>query len=173
MEGDLRMEEWKAINGFENYFVSNEGRVYNSITDRFIGIKSSDLYKYKRVKLSKDGKVMFADVHRLVAEAFIPNKNKFEVVNHINGITTDNRVENLEWCSRSENQKHAYRIGLEKPQRGEDNKNSKLSKEQVLEIRRIYKKRDRERGGGALARRFGVSDEAIRRCVNGVTWKYT
>ena len=59
------------------------------------------------------------------------------------------------------------------PQRGEDNKNSKLSKEQVLEIRRIYKKRDRERGGGALARRFGVSDEAIRRCVNGVTWKYT
>ena len=88
------MEEWKAINGFENYFVSNEGRVYNSITDRFIGIKSSNLYKYKRVKLSKDGKVMFADVHRLVAEAFIPNKNKFEVVNHINGITTENRVEN-------------------------------------------------------------------------------
>ena len=163
----------KNIVGYEGiYGITSCGKVWSYRRKKFLKPVANRV-GYFYVNLCINGNHTSYAIHRLVAEAFIPNKNKFEVVNHINGITTDNRVENLEWCSRSENQKHAYRIGLEKPQRGEDNKNSKLSKEQVLEIRRIYKKRDRERGGGALARRFGVSDEAIRRCVNGVTWKYT
>lgn len=164
------MEEWKMVKGFNNYFVSSLGRVYNIATGRFIGNKESEKYKYKRVKLSKNGEKLFIDVHRLVAEIFIPNIDNYEVVNHINGITTDNRVENLEWCSRSENQKHAYRIGLEVPIRGELNKNAKLNEVAVKLIRKTYKKGDRQCGARALARKFGVSSTAIRMCLRGRSW---
>lgn len=165
------MEEWRSINGFDHYIVSNMGNVKNVITGNIIGKKTSNKYQYKRIKLSQDGKKLFIDVHRLVAETFIPNPEKLEVVNHINGDKSDNRVENLEWCTRSYNQLHAYKTGLQKVRTGEQVGSSKLTKENVQYIKSHYKKYDKEFNAYALARKFGVTNSTIFKCLKGENWK--
>ena len=72
-------------------------------------------YGYTEVRLTKDGKTTTTFIHILIAKAFIPNPYNKPEVNHINGIKTDNRIENLEWCTHSENINHAYKMGLLKP----------------------------------------------------------
>lgn len=109
-------EVWKDIKGFEGiYQVSNLGRV-RSIRVIYLkpqtiggGYNSVRLYNIKATKPTKPKTKL---LHRLIAENFIPNPNKKSCVNHKNGIKTDNRLENLEWVTNSENGLHAYRIGL-------------------------------------------------------------
>lgn len=102
-------EIWKDIIGYEGlYQVSNLGNV-RKISPKLLG-KSGK--RYLKVVLVKDHKSHFVDVHRLVAQAFIPNINNNITVNHINGNKKDNRVENLEWCDSSYNLSHAYENGL-------------------------------------------------------------
>lgn len=165
------MEEWKQVDGFENYFVSNKGRVYNTKTSKFIGNKNSDKYGYKRVKLSKPGVKKPIDVHRLVAELFIPNPGNLPCVNHKDGNKENNIVENLEWCSYSENNAHAANTGLMNPLKGENVKLSKLKEEDVKFIRKNYIPRSKEYNYRALAERFGVSKKTIIQCVKRRNWK--
>lgn len=78
---------------------------------KIIGTKINR-HGYKEVALSKDGKTKTVLLHRLIAIHFIENPNNFPCVNHKNGIKGDNRIENLEWCTVSQNTKHAYEKNL-------------------------------------------------------------
>ena len=99
------MEQWKDIfNG--THQVSNEGNIRRKDGEM------RKLQKYSNGYLFIAYKEKHYSIHRLVAEAFIPNPDNKTQVNHINGNKADNRAENLEWCTGSENQNHAVKTGL-------------------------------------------------------------
>lgn len=116
----MTQEVWKDVPNYEGWYqVSNMGNV-RSVDREFVNsigrkcflkgmpIKPKLNKGYPRVGLNKHREKERISVHRLVALTFIPNPNKLETVNHINGIKTDNRVDNLEWCTAQDNIKHAY-----------------------------------------------------------------
>lgn len=121
------MEIWKNLN--EHYQVSSEGRV-KSLRKNIILKPSirSDGYKFLNVSGYLHRRTW--KVHQLVAKTFLPNPENKPCVNHKNGIKTDNRVENLEWCTYQENTIHAFRVLKRNPTRhfGEKNKSSKKVK---------------------------------------------
>jgi hypothetical protein len=109
----------------------------------------------------------FFTEHRLVALAFIDNPINKKTVNHKNGIKTDNRVENLEWCTNEENMKHAIETGL-KDQKGIKHHKCKLTEEEVLEIRKIGFSQTRT----SLSKKYGVSRNNILGIIRGNFWKH-
>lgn len=120
------MEVWKQVKDFPQYEVSNEGRVRTVSTGR---IKKQPIHwkGYPMVTLRKPVQVCKTfRTHRLVAEAFIPNPEKYPQVNHKDGDKTNNHVDNLEWCNNSMNQQHSVDNGLRVMPRGLDVKRSKL-----------------------------------------------
>ena len=90
------MEEFRDIKDFKNYQVSNLGRIYSKKRRACLKVKRLAGRGYYQVRLSKDGIYYYKNLHRLIAETFIPNPNNLRTVNHINGNKLDNRVENLE-----------------------------------------------------------------------------
>lgn len=160
----MKAEIWKEINGFK---ISNLGNVFCRKKRRLY--KGTNGYYLIRIKNKT------YSVHRLVAEAFLDNPQRKEQVNHKNGIKTDNRIENLEWCTRSENCKHAIKIGLINPlhknrANGERCYASKLNSRQVKKIRDVYslgRKSMRELGYA-----YGVSAVAIGHIIKRRNWKH-
>ncbi|WP_195259346.1 HNH endonuclease [Clostridium paraputrificum] len=145
------MEIYRVINGFERYSVSNKGNVINNITGRKISARKSS-NGYMRVNLRKGNckyeKPKTASVHRLVAEAFLMQIDGKTYVNHINGDKTDNKVENLEWCSAKENTIHSFVTGLQVNPKGKDNPLSKIVYQYSLDgelINKYYGTKEAER----------------------------
>ena len=165
------MEHYKKIKGYDNYLVSDRGRVFNYKFKKFLKPLKNGC-GYFTVNLCKNGNSKLHTIHRLVALAFILNPENKRTVNHIDGIKTNNFVLNLEWNTHAENNKHAMDTGLKKPTclKGIKNGNSKLSEDQVLEIRRLYKTGNYYQK--ELGKIFGVSDVLIVYIVNRKNWKH-
>ena len=127
---DLTNEQWKPIEEFPGYFISSCGRIYSTKRNKLLNPQRHK-QGYLQIHLSKDGIKCYRTLHRLVALTFIPNPNNFKTVNHKNGIKSDNRVENLEWASQSQNNIHAFQKGLHP---------LKITKEEREDIKMLYKK---------------------------------
>ena len=171
------METWKDIPNYDGiYQVSNLGR-FRSYGRFVLFGKINAFRKGKILKLreSKDGylytvfsvdkKRKTIKPHRVVAEVFLDNTENKPCVNHINGIKTDNRVENLEWCTHYENVMHAVESGLKKGVRGEKSHYSKLKLNDVIDIRENKKLTNKE-----LREKYNVSQSQIYRIKNNINW---
>lgn len=166
------MENWKSITGFEGlYKISTKGRVkslsrkvYNQngpyqIRERILKTTLNDGYVY--CKLYKEAVQHTIRVHRLVAKAFMPNPENKPRVNHLNSVRNDNRIENLEWATISEDLKHAYKYG---------NKVSNfVNKGKFGDDHPMSVARYQYRLNGEFVARYGSSGEAER--MTGISYK--
>ncbi|AAX92347.1 HNH endonuclease [Staphylococcus phage Twort] len=113
------MEElWKEIPGFNSYMISNKGQVYSRKRNKILALRT-DKNGYKRISIfNNEGKRILLGVHKLVLLGFKGINTEKPIPHHKNNIKDDNRLENLEWVTVSENTKHAYDIGaLKSPRR--------------------------------------------------------
>ena len=164
------MEIWKNVVGFEEqYEISNLGNLRSK--ERFVKHWRGGERKYKsnvknirlndkgyfRCNLKNEGKRYDFTIHKLVALAFLPNEENKPFVNHKNGIKTDNRVENLEWCSASENVTHAVKNRLIK---------TKLTDEQAKEIFNSHLSHRK------LAKLYNVTSSIVCRIKNKKAYKH-
>ncbi len=157
------IEEWKVIKDYPDYQVSNLGRVKSfkkcrGINERILK-ENIDKRKYLCVLLCKNGFNKRLKVHRLVLISFKPidNSQNYQC-NHIDGNKQNNHVDNLEWCTGSENILHAYRMGL-RYNKGEKHSQNILMEKQVKEIRILLKEGLLKQV--RIAEMYGVSDNTI------------
>lgn len=171
---DLPGEQWrnvtgKAIDFKDDYQASNLGRMRSFKCGKVTILKPQSFGGYLCIELKKGDQEKNFKIHRLVAEAFIPNPEGKPFVNHINGIKTDNRAENLEWTTHSENVQHAYDTGLRVS--GYNRDDAALLPEQVREIRRDCIPCSRKQGFTVFAKKFNVSANTVRLAYYGKTYK--
>lgn len=126
--------------------------------------------EYQIINLSKlDGKKRTFRVHRLVMMAFNPVENMDELeVNHLDGNKKNNKLENLEWCTASENQKHAFKTGLQKARKGESSNFARLTEEDVKQVFELRRQGLLQR---EIAEIVGCTPSNISAILRGKSWK--
>lgn len=166
------MEEWKDIAGYELYYqISDIGQVKRKDTGKILKNNIRNGYEY--VTLCMNGQRKKFYVHRLVAIAFIPNPKSYEQVNHKDGNKSNNKVDNLEWCTQKENLMHAFRTGLNTP-----------TIENLIRFDRkpVIRIEDGKWFSGVTeaANQMGICEAAMSKCLNkglsatccGYHWKF-
>lgn len=167
-------EVWKPVVGYQGiYSVSSIGRVRRESDSNgtHAGLILKPIIKgnrYARVYLWRNCKGVNAQIHRLVAEAFIAQSHDGLQVNHKNGVTTDNRVENLEWVTSSQNTLHAFDVLKSRPV-GEASPLHKLTE---FEVREIFNLAKSGMSGPSIARRFGIGNSQVVRIKQGRSWRH-
>jgi hypothetical protein len=176
-------EIWKPIKGYEDYYeVSTKGRIRT--IERYITLPTHKYLKkqklltqfidgrgYFHIKLyDGSGKPKSTTVHRVVAITFLDNPNNLLEINHIDHNKHNNCLDNLEWVSRGENIKHSYVHRDPKTYKGSGNKNSKLTEQEVIDIRSEYKT------GTVtykkLAIKYNVGITLIGYIINNKIWRH-
>jgi hypothetical protein len=169
-------QDWLPVVGQSGYFVSRNGEVYSNKSGIMLKLVLNKFGYLVVTRVFKSGTYL---VHRIVALAFIPNPENKPEVNHINGIKTDNRVENLEWVTKKENIRHAYDVlGRKGPSQGVFGKDNSRSKA-ILQFSR-WGKFLAEYGSIEEAERVTkVNQSNIIKCAKGkipragcFMWKY-
>lgn len=171
---DETFEEWRDIEGYEGlYQISNMGQIKS-----FKRLASGEKLKlihyendYPNIVLrdwNKRGKKF--KVHRIVAKTFIPNPFNYSVINHKNGIKSDNRVANLEWCTYQQNVVHSFKVLKHEVAKGESAGNTKLTK---VQVKQIY---DLSNNSVAtlkdLSKMFNISIGTVSDIKKGRSWKH-
>jgi hypothetical protein len=174
---EVDVEIWKDIPGWVgSYQASNTGKIKS--LDKTIKSRRGSYLKtgrilkeslcnngYFQVDLSNKGKRKKSLVHRLVLKAF---KGDFEmVINHMNCIKTDNRIENIEYTTQKENIQHSIKNGLQKRRYGESTGSNKLKTEQVNEIKKLLKANKKQKD---IAKSYNVCEATISDIKNNKTW---
>lgn len=166
--------KWKQIEGYENYSVSDTGLVRNDLTGKKL-LPYRTKKGYWRLHLTKNGVQKKFLIHRLVAQAFIPNPDNLDTVDHINGDKTDNRVENLQWLSNQDNTKRFWngisderRESISNFLKGNANRYRKATSKPVicLETGTLYD------SAGHAARELNICRSSVLRVADG-TYKQT
>lgn len=167
-------EEWKSVVGYEGWYeISNLGRVkrvkagMGAVVGKILK-PHPDPAGYINAVLHQDNHACTFHCHQLVAKAFIGTCPVGREVNHLDGVKTNNSVDNLEYVTRKENGQHASRMGLLKPVRGERQPNAKLTERDVHIIRGLLGKRFQ----AVIAERFGVTQSTISDIATGKKWAW-
>lgn len=161
---------WKKIiidNIETNYSVSENGIVRNDNTNKILSQRIQQGYCH--VGLTINGKAKSCRVHRLVAQAFIPNPENKPYVNHIDGIRSNNNVENLEWCTPKENTQHAVKTGLMLPTRERAVIQFSLEGERLAEYVSLA---EAARQTGSSVEKIVLCCQMQRKTHNNFQWRY-
>ena len=156
--------EWKQIQGYENYEVSNEGQVRNKKTGKILKPAKNNC-GYLQVILYKDNKRKSFLIQRLVADVWIPNPDNLPEVNHIDENKEDNRVENLEWCTRQYNMSYGTR--------GKRQSKTQSRKVYCVELDQTFNSiKEAERETGIWHSNITACCQGKIKTTGGYHWKY-
>ena len=165
--------EFIPIKGYESRYAINKLGQVKSLKSGIILKHYTNGVGYSRVGFYDKSKGRSKEfyVHRLLAIHFIPNPENKKFINHKDGNPQNNSLENLEWCTKSENGLHAYKIGLNhnNTKLGEDHPSSKLNNQIVLDIRNRFKNGERQID---IARSYNLNRTAIYQIVRNKSWRH-